>query len=121
MNKTSTRTLFLVSVLSLLLLGGCSNWIYRIDIPQGNYLDQRDIDKLRVEMTKEQVEFVLGKPIVKDSFNSDSWYYVYRIKRGMKGFGEDMERKIVLRFEGNKLLKVEGDFAVSEEFNTPLT
>lgn len=108
-------------ILSTLMLSGCSNWIYRIDIPQGNYLDARDVEKLRVQMTKEQVEFVLGKPVINDLFNEDTWYYVYDIKRGMKGFGEDMRKELVLRFVDNKLISVEGDFDVSEDFNTPLS
>jgi len=116
------QTLAVVAlVMSISSLSGCSNWIYRIDIPQGNYLDKRDVEKLRVQMTKEQVEFVLGKPVINDLFNQDTWYYVYEIKRGMKGFGEDLRKELVLRFEDNKLISVNGDFDVSEDFDTPLS
>jgi outer membrane protein assembly factor BamE len=108
------------SLLACITLTGCSNWIYRIDIPQGNYLDKRDVAKLRIEMTKEQVEFVLGKPVVNDLFNHDTWYYVYEIKRGMEGFGEDMKKQLIVRFEDNKLVEVEGDFELPETFYTPL-
>jgi len=60
---------FLVTILlSLTLLSGCSDWIYRIDVPQGNFLEQKDVSKLRVDMSKEQVRFVLGNPVVEDSF-----------------------------------------------------
>lgn len=116
------QTLAVVAlVMSISSLSGCSNWIYRIDIPQGNYLDKRDVEKLRIQMTKEQVEFVLGKPVINDLFNQDTWYYVYEIKRGMKGFGEDLRKELVLRFEDNKLISVNGDFEVSEDFDTPLS
>lgn len=116
------QTLAVVAlVMSISSLSGCSNWIYRIDIPQGNYLDKRDVEKLRVQMTKEQVEFVLGKPVINDLFNQDTWYYVYEIKRGMKGFGEDLRKELVLHFEDNKLISVNGDFDVSEDFDTPLS
>ena len=74
----------------------CSNWIYRIDVPQGNFLDQRDVEKLRVGMTKEQVIYVLGNPVVQDSFDDDTWYYVYDMKRGMKKRGEDFGSQAVL-------------------------
>jgi len=67
------------------------------------------------------VEFVLGKPVINDLFNQDTWYYVYEIKRGMKGFGEDLRKELVLRFEDNKLISVAGDFEVSEDFDTPLS
>lgn len=59
--------LFRVLTISLLLsISACSSWVFRIDLPQGNYLEQKDIDKLQVGMTKEQVKFVLGSPVVLD-------------------------------------------------------
>ena len=110
----------------VLLLGftfttvGCSNWIYRIDVPQGNFLDERDVEKLRVGMTKEQVIYVLGRPVVQDSFDNDTWYYVYDMKRGMVKRGEDFQKQMIITFEDNKVASVEGDFELSEDFNTPL-
>lgn len=98
----------------------CTDWIYRIDVPQGNYLDQKDVDKLRISMTKEQVRFVLGNPVVQDSFNSNTWYYVYDMKRGMRKRGEDVRRELIIRFEGEKLATIEGDFEKPEEFDIPL-
>ncbi len=98
----------------------CSNWIYRIDVPQGNFLDERDVEKLRVGMTKEQVIYVLGHPVVQDSFDKSTWYYVYDMKRGMEKRGEDFQKQLVLTFNDNKLATAEGDFELSEDFNTPL-
>ncbi|CAI8182670.1 MAG: Outer membrane protein assembly factor BamE [Glaciecola sp. HTCC2999] len=115
--KLSPLILCLVAMISL---SGCSNWIFRIDIPQGNYLDDRDVKKLRIEMTKEQVEFVLGRPIVKDSFDPDTWYYVYEMKRGMTTRGEDFRKELVIKFTDNKLSSAEGDFELDPDFNTPL-
>ena len=63
-------------VAAALLLSACSSWVYRIDIPQGNYLEQKDIDKLQIEMTKEQVKYVLGSPVVIDPFNDNIWHYI---------------------------------------------
>ena len=103
-----------------LFTSACTDWIYRIDVPQGNYLDQKDVDKLRVEMSKEQVKFVLGNPVVQDSFNSNTWYYVYDMKRGMRKRGEDIRKELIIRFEGNKVVDIEGDFDKPEEFSTPL-
>lgn len=99
---------------------GCSNWIYRIDVPQGNFLDERDVEKLRIGMTKEQVIYVLGRPVVQDSFDKDTWYYVYDMKRGMAKRGEDFQKQMIITFEDNKVTNVEGDFELSEDFNTPL-
>ena len=52
----------LVVLAATMMLSACADWIFRIDIPQGNFLDEKDVKKLRIEMTKEQVVFVLGKP-----------------------------------------------------------
>lgn len=114
-----SRLLILVAV-SVLALQGCKNWIFRIDIPQGNYLQQRDIDKLRIGMNKEQVTFVLGRPVVQNTFNDDTWYYYYEITRGQSKNGEDLRNEFLVHFEEDKLVRVEGDYEVSDEFNTPL-
>ncbi|WP_395342492.1 outer membrane protein assembly factor BamE [Ningiella sp. W23] len=110
-----------IALLCLSLLSACSDWIFRIDVPQGNFLDQKDVDKLRVEMTKEQVRFVLGNPVVEDSFNDDTWYYYYEMKRGMSKRGEDVKKQLILSFDDNKLADIDGDFTKPEEFDEPLT
>ena len=106
-------------VTTALLLSACSSWVYRIDIPQGNYLEQKDIDKLQIEMTKEQVKYVLGSPVLVDSFNDDIWHYVYKFKSG-KNSNLDAEKKFIVTFKDNKLLKAEGDFELPESFYTPM-
>merc|ERR1711976_313150 len=94
----------LIVVLSLTVFtSACSNWIYRIDIPQGNFLDDKDVKKLRVGMTKEQVEFVLGRPILRDAFDQDTWYYYYEMKRGMEKRGEDFEKNMVITFNDDRV------------------
>ena len=75
--------LFRITILTAVLsLSACSSWVFRYDVPQGNYLEQKNIDKLQVDMTKEQVKFILGSPVVVDAFNDDSWHYVYKLKSG---------------------------------------
>ncbi|NMH58856.1 outer membrane protein assembly factor BamE [Alteromonas ponticola] len=101
-------------------LAGCTDWIYRIDVPQGNFLEEKDVKKLRIGMTKEQVIYVLGRPVVKDSFNHDTWYYVYDMKRGMSKRGEDFQKRLIIQFDDDRIASVEGDFELSEEFDTPL-
>ncbi len=107
-----------ISLIVLASLQACSSWIYRIDIPQGNYLDQKDVDKLRIQMTKEQVIYILGQPVVNDPFNQDKWYYVYTMKRGMSD--EHIRKELIIYFDAGKISKVEGDFDLPETFNTPL-
>ena len=101
-------------------LSGCSileNLVYKIDIPQGNYVEDRQVKHLRIDMTKEQVNFVLGTAMLVDSFDRDTWNYLYRFKSGK---GELTSKQLVLTFSGNKLKTVVGDYPLSPEFNTPL-
>lgn len=108
-------TLLLVLALGL---SACSSWVYRIDIPQGNYLEAKDIEKLQIGMTKEQVKFVLGSPVVTDSFDNDTWHYVYKFKSG-RSDKFNARKDFTIQFEDNKLVSAEGDFELSENFNTP--
>ena len=71
-------------------------------------------------MTKEQVIYVLGNPVVQDSFDDSTWYYVYDMKRGMRKRGEDFQKQLVINFVDGKVATVEGDFELSEDFDTPL-
>lgn len=112
--------LFRVLTISLLLsISACSSWVFRIDLPQGNYLEQKDIDKLQVGMTKEQVKFVLGSPVVLDSFDDNKWHYVYRFKSG-RNEKFNVNRKFVVTFENNILTNAEGDFELPESYHTPM-
>lgn len=105
-------------VFAILSLSACSSWVFRYDIPQGNYLDQKNIDKLQVGMTKEQVKFILGSPVVVDAFNDDNWHYVYKLKSGRsKKF--NMQKSFIISFVEDKLTEATGDFELSENFNTP--
>ncbi|HEX5791701.1 MAG TPA: outer membrane protein assembly factor BamE [Rheinheimera sp.] len=107
----------LVLAVSLIGLSACSSWVYRIDIPQGNFLEQKDIDKLRVAMTKEQVKFVLGTPVASNAFDDDTWHYFYALKSGN---GNHFEKQLVVEFKDNQLQDIKGDFEKSADFNTPL-
>ena len=69
-------------------------------------------------MTKEQVKFVLGSPVVIDAFDSDSWNYVYRFKSG-RSEKLNTQKNFTIKFEDNKLVSAEGDFELSENFNIP--
>ncbi|PKH86567.1 outer membrane protein assembly factor BamE [Colwellia sp. Bg11-28] len=105
-------------VITALTLSACSSWVFRYDVPQGNYLEQKSIDKLQVGMTKEQVKFILGSPVVVDAFNNDTWNYVYKLKSGRsKDF--DMKKQFIINFSNDKLVSASGDFELSDIFNTP--
>lgn len=104
---------------SLLALSGCSSWVYRIDIPQGNFLDKRGIEKLQLGMTKEQVKFVLGTPVIADAFEDDMWNYIYILNSG-KSKKLDKEKRFIVTFVDGLLTEASGDFELPESFHTPI-
>jgi outer membrane protein assembly factor BamE len=102
-----------------LMVSGCSSWVYKIDITQGNFLNQDDVDKLRVEMTKEQVEYVLGQALLQNPFKEDRWHYVFTRKSGVTE--ETYRKELIVEFDQQGLLKtISGDFEQPADFNTPL-
>lgn len=111
----------LISLLAVVLtLSACSvfsSLVYRIDIPQGNYLEQKDVDKLRVGMNQEQVAYILGTPVAENAFRTDTWHYVYRLKPGR---GQIVTRQLVVHFEQQQVVRLEGDFTIPDDFYTPL-
>lgn len=118
--KKQTLALASVAVLSL-SLSGCSvfDWlVYKPDIPQGNYMETQQVEKLRVEMTKEQVEYILGKPVLRDSFSDDTWYYVYHYKSGRDA--SIIHKELILHFDQTKLSHIDGDYELANDFNIPL-
>jgi outer membrane protein assembly factor BamE len=79
---------------------------YRIDVPQGNLLTQEMVSGLKPGMTRDQVKFVLGTPLLTDLFHADRWDYVYRLQRRD---GSIEERRLAVFFEKDLLKRVEGD------------
>lgn len=119
MPKLSIR--LFVLALSASLLGACSSMEsvtsminpYRIDIRQGNYVDQQMVSQLKPGMSREQVRYVLGTPLVTDLFDENRWDYVYRFQ---KGNGPVEQRKLSVFFVNGRLERVVGaeEIAASE-------
>lgn len=104
MKKLLIPILCLVSV----AVTGCANfpWVYKIDIQQGNVISQDQLNKVKPGMTKKQVQFLMGTPLVQDPFHRDRWDYVYTMRPG----GEKRtEKKVTMYFEHDKLASIEGD------------
>ncbi|CED72176.1 lipoprotein, small protein A [Aliivibrio wodanis] len=99
------------------LLGGCSllePLVYRIDIAQGNYVEQEAVDKLRFGMTKKQVQFVMGSPMLVESGYPNTWYYIYNFT---KGHNDSIQKDLVVHFDDNgNLINIVGDFPMSDSF-----
>lgn len=65
-------------IVGLVLAAGC---VHRINIQQGNFLDQEDVDRVAVGMTRVQVRALLGTPMLADPFHTERWDYLYYMKR----------------------------------------
>jgi outer membrane protein assembly factor BamE len=82
-------------------LAGC---VYRMDIQQGNYLDGHTVSQLKVGMTRSQVRYLLGTPMVQDVFNADRWDYIYYFKRGYVRL--PVESRVIVYFNGDKVQRL---------------
>ncbi|MGA1073214.1 MAG: outer membrane protein assembly factor BamE, partial [Pseudohongiellaceae bacterium] len=104
----------LLAVAALLLLSACNNigsmdfpGVYKISIPQGNIITQEMVDQLRPGMTKRQVIFVMGTPLIRDPYHQDRWDYVYNFQ---PGGGERGQERLSVLFENDQLVSLSGDF-----------
>ncbi len=104
-----------VTIFVSTLFVGCSTLefpgVYKINIEQGNVITQEMVDQLKPGMSMEQVEYVMGSPLIKDSFNGDRWDYIYNIQRGDQ---PRTQHKITIFFEHESLKYFTGDFVPSE-------
>lgn len=92
-------------LLAFPLLTGCG-LLYKVDVPQGNLLDQTSIADLETGMSKRQVSLLLGTPAVTSPFHQDRWDYLYSLSRR----GREAEvRNLTLHFDGETLARIEGD------------
>ena len=115
------QKLFLISLLlSTLLVGGCNALrVYTIDLPQGNPITQQMAAKLKLGMTQSQVRYVLGSPMITDTFNANRWDYVYQFKAGTyareAGIKDTLVQPLSLYFQGGKLAKITGQETLPEK------
>jgi len=105
-----------VLVLLCAALGGCGiggvrfgfPGVYRIDVQQGNIVTQEMIDQLKPGMTKRQVRFIMGTPLVVDTFEPERWDYIHTMSRD----GEKAaEKRVSLYFDKDVLVRIDGNYA----------
>lgn len=93
---------------TLLIAGGCSTshfpWVYRIDVDQGNIVDEKKLEQVTIGMTPRQVKYLLGTPLINDSFHPRQWNYFYSYETGK---GTITRTSVVLTFENEKLIKID--------------
>jgi outer membrane protein assembly factor BamE len=113
------KRLFAFSVLPLAAACGSlpdvASWVrpYRVDVRQGNLVTQEMVAQLKPGLTKDQVRFILGTPLVADAFHADRWDYVYRFRPGRDPAGAE-QRRLVVHFEQGKLVRVGGDVVAND-------
>jgi outer membrane protein assembly factor BamE len=86
---------------------------YRIDVPQGNYVDRTMIEQVKPGMSREQVRFALGTPLLVDPFRTDRWDYVFRFQH--PNGSADLRRATVLFSEGTVLRVDAGDLPLADD------
>ena len=107
-------------------ISGCSTavdetqraWMNKIfrpyvpDVVQGNFISSEQYAKLQLGMTREQVRQILGTPLLASYFHANRWDYVFEFKRAGQRVGA--ERHVTVYFDGDKLVKFEGDALPTE-------
>jgi outer membrane protein assembly factor BamE len=106
------RYLFLLLVLLCVSCGTALPTIkpYKLDVQQGNVVTSKMLLQLRPGMTKSQVRFIMGTPLIQDSFHGNRWDYVYQMREGGK---LKEQRRVILDFENELLKSVRGDVVPS--------
>ena len=111
-----------ISILISGQISGCSRradgsvkipFVYRVDIQQGNVIDQAMIDKLEPGMTRAKVKFIMGTPLLVDPFHTNRWEYIYSNEPGN---GARVQRHVALYFKEDKLTHVEGNITPADRY-----
>ncbi|MCU7836661.1 MAG: outer membrane protein assembly factor BamE [gamma proteobacterium symbiont of Taylorina sp.] len=118
------RNIIIISFITVTLLQSACSWapdlsgiglprVHKIDIQQGNVIEQDQINQLRPNMTKEQVRFIMGTPMLDDSFHANRWDYIFRFK---PGYGEVEAKQATLYFSpSGKLINIQGTYRPGDE------
>jgi len=97
-------------ILLSLMLASCGNFSvslpspYKMDIRQGNFVTAEMRDKLKIGMSRAQVRYVLGMPMISDAFHANRWDYVYRLEQRGKLVEQ---QRLTLYFDGDNLARID--------------
>lgn len=115
------QKLLISIVASSALLSGCSNFsmpemsmpdsipdlVHKVEIQQGNIINQDMVNKLEPGMNKRQVRFIMGSPMISDTFHASRWDYLYRFHKSSHAPSET--KRVSLHFSNDQLTRIEGD------------
>lgn len=112
--KLNPMRILLLS-LALTALSACGNigfpGVYRINIEQGNIVTQEMVDQLKPGMNRNQVRYILGTPLMEDSFRQDRWDYIYTVRNGNT---TKQSKRLTIFFDGDELSHFTGTFVPTE-------
>lgn len=98
----------------IIFITGCSSfefpWVHKYDIQQGNIIDQEMVDQLKPGMTKRQVRFIMGPPLLHDTFTDNRWDYYYGER---KAGGDKFQERMTIYFADEKMTHFTGDYRPS--------
>ena len=99
-----------MKILQRILLGmalgaAAAGCVYRINIQQGNFLDQAAVEQVKAGMTRSQVRYLLGTPMVADPFDKERWDYIYYLKKGRSRHVDS--RRVTVYFDGDKVARLD--------------
>lgn len=100
-------TRYLIIAILLISLSASTGCVYRQNIAQGNLIEQEDLDQVEVGMTRNQIRFLLGTPLIEDPFHKDRWDYVYYLKIGRED--ATFKRWISIYFENDLVSEIQKD------------
>jgi len=107
--RPALRWALLPLLVALPLAGGC---VYRMAVQQGNFLDARQVNQVQVGMTRAQVRFLLGTPMLPQGFDNDRWDYLYTLQ--LRTLKRPERQRLTVYFEGDKVARIENDGAPTE-------
>jgi len=93
--------ILIISLFFSQLLVSCA---YKPDVQQGNTYKDEQVAQLKIGMTEQQVNFILGTALLKDPFHKERWDYVYTLA---KGFAKAERRLLTLYFSNGLLSKID--------------
>jgi len=103
------KLLIIIACIASLWLTGCStpryHLVHKLDIQQGNVVTQEEINQLKPGMTRRQVQYIMGSPMIADVFHQDRWDYLYLMQ---PGYGKPSSEHVTLYFETDTLQRIEG-------------
>lgn len=105
--KTRVKRAALPAVLALALAGCTFPGVYKLEVQQGNVVTQEMVNQLKPGMTREQVRFIMGTPLLTDSFTNDRWDYFYSLKDSDDNYSRE---RLTLLFQGDSLVNMKGNF-----------